>query len=296
MQKTIDFINQNLNKEHLEEMAVTIIDAYKHGNQSLLRTYVESLMGSMASEGKDRKALFFTVIKLIHPDRLPGLLQDFKQAQSANDHEKLKYLENLLSVRTRADQAYKSRFDFTPAPEEYTFDDDEFEDYSIYEDDDISEVVVDENREMSFMDAVKQYIFGNLDIDEILPFDLGQLEGSLDVSHYGLYELDGLEYCTNITELNLAGNNIDNIYNLRNLGYLQEIYMSDNQISNLDPLANLQSLEILDLENNEVEDIQVLLSLEGLQFVNLKKNPLHLQQRNQTVIKELKSRGVLVIY
>ncbi|MEW6380692.1 MAG: hypothetical protein AB1611_13940 [bacterium] len=116
----------------------------------------------------------------------------------------------------------------------------------------------------------------------------------LDASSRGIERLDGLEYFTNLTDLNLSNNKVQVVVPvsaLRNLArlslwdnYINEIGslssntnltwldLGANFIENIDALAELANLEWLNLENNFVSDIAPLAELANLQWLNILNN------------------------
>ena len=109
-----------------------------------------------------------------------------------------------------------------------------------------------------------------------------------DISH-----LAGL---TNLTLLNLGGNNISDIAGLRRLTDLIALVLSDNSISNISHLAGLINLKYVSLVNNSISDLSPLTANTGLgrdDRVDVQQNPLNNNSIN-TTIPTLQSRGVTV--
>jgi Leucine-rich repeat (LRR) protein len=89
--------------------------------------------------------------------------------------------------------------------------------------------------------------------------------------------LSGLEYCTDLTHLELYGNNISDISVLASLTKLRDIYLWNNQIVDITPLTDLVQLKYVFLYNNLIQDILPLFLNTGLgagDIVNLSGNPL----------------------
>ena len=80
----------------------------------------------------------------------------------------------------------------------------------------------------------------------------------LDASNRQITALTGLEHALNLTELNLAGNNISDLIPivrpLVNLTQLTELRLNENRIFDVSPLARLTNLESLDLRLNPITD------------------------------------------
>ena len=88
--------------------------------------------------------------------------------------------------------------------------------------------------------------------------------------------MTGIEHCTNLTNLNLAINNI----------------------SNISALTGLTDLHFLLLENNQISDIQPIVNNSGIatsDYVSLQCNPLSTTSIN-TCIPALQARGATVTY
>ncbi len=84
----------------------------------------------------------------------------------------------------------------------------------------------------------------------------------------GIVSLTGLEYCKNLSVLNLAGNRIQDITLLGALGKLTSLYLGGNQISDLTPLVQVYGLTYLELQNQHtLEGTKVLKDLDGLEFL-----------------------------
>lgn len=76
-----------------------------------------------------------------------------------------------------------------------------------------------------------------------------QLE-SLNCSHAGISDLEGLGVFTGLTMLKLSSNNIRNLGQLAKLTLLEALYLDDNQVVDPVPLYQLPTLEVLDLAGN----------------------------------------------
>jgi internalin A len=136
----------------------------------------------------------------------------------------------------------------------------------------------------------------------------------------GIVNLTGLEYCINITDLelqnnqisdltpltglvslqdlNLDYNQISNLTPLAGLVNIQRLYLDFNQITNLSPLAGMTKIAKIMLDNNQISDIKPLVDNWGLAFgdvVYLENNPLS-QISINTYIPALQARGVQVIW
>ena len=105
-----------------------------------------------------------------------------------------------------------------------------------------------------------------------------QSAGYINVAGKGISDITGLEFATNLSELNLRDNPITDLRPLANLTTLERLYLSDlfrnTPTLDLHPLANLINLEELFLENNKVSDISPLARLKKLQILDLAHNDI----------------------
>lgn len=83
---------------------------------------------------------------------------------------------------------------------------------------------------------------------------------SVDAAGLAVSSLEGLENCSNLTELDLSNNNIKNIAELTNLQNLVSLDLSRNQITRIDALSGLFFLRYLDLSgpDNDIRDFSAL--------------------------------------
>ena len=83
-----------------------------------------------------------------------------------------------------------------------------------------------------------------------------------------------LRYMTNLTELDLWGNQISDLTPLAELTNLRYLFLCYNQISDITPLAELTNLRFLFLYNNQVSDITTLTNLTNLSWLDLCSNQI----------------------
>lgn len=87
-------------------------------------------------------------------------------------------------------------------------------------------------------------------------------------------DLSGIEYCSNLRSLALAGNHIRDISPLAELKALERLELGYNQLVDLSPLADLQNLSWLSLNNNRVNSIAALEDLTSLRWLSLAGNEI----------------------
>lgn len=103
-----------------------------------------------------------------------------------------------------------------------------------------------------------------------------ELEGltNLYAGQGSIFNLTGLERCTNLTYLDVRFNQISDISPLANLTSLTELWLTGNQISGISPLGNLTNLTELDLGANQISSISSLANLTNLTHLNLGDNQM----------------------
>jgi len=99
---------------------------------------------------------------------------------------------------------------------------------------------------------------GDILASELLGLDV------LNADSKNIIDIRGLEYCVELTELNLADNSISDLGPLAGLTSLTYLYLSYNNISNLGHLAGLSSLTVLYLDNNSISDLGPLAGMTSL--------------------------------
>jgi len=122
---------------------------------------------------------------------------------------------------------------------------------------------------------------------------------SLSATSQSIADLTGLEYCTNLLNLDLGGNlYISDISVLGDLTNLQTLDLHANQINGISALTGLTNLWNLGLGSNQISDISPLVANVGIgggDEIYLQGNPLSTDSLN-IYIPELQARGVAVYY
>lgn len=294
-----DELKKKVTASKLKDMSIEVISRYKKKDHGYLSSLAERVGISSAETGISK--VFSQLIQLYHPDRLKKIVSEIELHNKNSNIEELVRLKGIYLIDMKRVQVRDFTFE---ADEEYLYGDDEpgYEEYEEYYDgeeeiarnhdyeDEIEEETVS-GEEYGFIEAVNDLYLGNLEYELTLA-DLQNLEGELDLSGFELEDLTGVEFCVNITNLNLSGNRIYRIHQLAGLVKLEVLYLSENRIDDITFLEELSELRELDISFNDVEDISVLLELPNLQYVNLVENPVS----DETVIEELQEKGVIVIY
>lgn len=80
----------------------------------------------------------------------------------------------------------------------------------------------------------------------------------------GVVNLEGIQYCSNLTYLDIGSNSITDISLLSGLINLKELWLTSNPISNLDALSGLTNLVFLQLGGLPISNIDALSGLTNL--------------------------------
>ena len=100
----------------------------------------------------------------------------------------------------------------------------------------------------------------------------------INIAGKGISDITGLEFATDLRELDLRDNPVTDLRPLANLTMLEDLYLSDlfpnTPTLDLHPLANLINLQELSLENSKVSDISPLAKLKKLRILDLSHNDI----------------------
>jgi len=124
-----------------------------------------------------------------------------------------------------------------------------------------------------FEDLNLKYAVEVLWVSDPIPADMLGLT-SLSASAAGITDLSGLEYATNLQQLELSHNTVSGLAPLSGLVNLQTLRLVNNQISDVVPLAGLSNLRELDLLGNQISDISLLYGLSNLETLILERNQI----------------------
>lgn len=273
-------------EENLGKVTTRIIESYRNNNRSELNELARGAGLNPDDYRDNRGKLFKRLVVSFHPDRLARFHRMIRRYGESNNKEALERMEKKISL------AFK---DYSPPPEiwETTYATDEEiirsaeDSWDKYEEG--LSLREESAEDWGFIEAVKNMMYGNL-FSDFLPKDLLYLEGMLNLADRDIEDLTGLEYCRNLTGLNLEGNRIDKLDRLENLPYLTTLYLAGNRIDEISSLGRLTGLKTVDLAFNEVEDIAPLLNLPDLEYVNLMGNPL----KDSEALSSLSKRCLLI--
>ena len=123
--------------------------------------------------------------------------------------------------------------------------------------------------------AVLEQALDKNDGDAITKEDLVGLT-RLNLHNLGITNLTGLEFCTNLTNINLGDgkNKASDLSPLTGLIKLKSLTLHHNDVSNLSPLKNLINLETLNIGHNKFSDIEPLKNLVNLRRLHIFDTPV----------------------
>ncbi len=112
-----------------------------------------------------------------------------------------------------------------------------------------------------------------LSLDELFCGDF--LEPGTE-DHLRIVSLAGIEYFTNLKEVNLASNSIQVLSPLEDLANLEVLFLNDNQLGSGDlaPLQSLTNLERLVLNANNVSDLTEVAAISSLKRLSATSNDI----------------------
>jgi predicted outer membrane repeat protein len=123
-----------------------------------------------------------------------------------------------------------------------------------------------------FADAnLKARVESQLGISDPTPADMMALT-TLTANGPRIVDITGLEYATNLVNLDLGNNRISDISAIAGLTNLTELCLWNNRIEDISPLAGLTDLKRLLLSYNQISDISALGGLTHLTFLYLYGN------------------------
>ncbi len=109
--------------------------------------------------------------------------------------------------------------------------------------------------------------------EAITPVELARLT-ELYATQQGITDLSGIEYCTNLTRVQLNFSQITDIAPLASLTNMNWLNVGINQINDISPLASLTNLTELKLHGNQISDLSPLSSLTNLTYLKLESNQI----------------------
>ncbi len=109
--------------------------------------------------------------------------------------------------------------------------------------------------------------------DPITAEEMATLE-QLYANGLGISDLTGLEFATNLDELEINENLMPDLSPLAGLTQLRGLRMARNKISDISPLTELKNLGALEIYDNEISDISPLAGLTNISWLSMYNNPV----------------------
>lgn len=108
--------------------------------------------------------------------------------------------------------------------------------------------------------------------------DLMKLAGGLDLSGKGIANAEGLQYCVNVTAINLSGNKLTSLpAAMKNLIHLDTLSLADNKFTKFpDVLGKFPALTTLSLRGNALDKLPATLNVDltSIKWLDLSDNKL----------------------
>ncbi len=100
-------------------------------------------------------------------------------------------------------------------------------------------------------------------------------EGILDLSGYGINNVDGIQYFTKVRVVNLSNNNLKNLKLISELKEITSLDLSFNNIEDISGIENCSNLMMLDLSSNKISNADVISKLTNLEFLAISTNEIN---------------------
>lgn len=111
---------------------------------------------------------------------------------------------------------------------------------------------------------------GKLTIEQIK--GITKLDANSTTTTTPVSDLSGIEYFTNLKEINLTMSDVSDLSPLSDLQSLRIVYLAGCKITDISPLANLTNLYALMLNFNQIEDISIVKNMTGLRYLTVGDN------------------------
>lgn len=294
----IDELHQKLIEAYsisnLNKIAVTLISFYKNQQFSILKKIALHISDSVNIEIDDKGKGFSSFMMLYHPDRASYHINAINKFFLENNYDGLLDYAHILLL-SRIDEVAASlesyeEIDYDPV---YQWDF-STEGFTIFNDNDTIEPLKVHSvkgksspKYCNFYDAVKVRMFDNTKM-EYPSYYLEDID-EFELSSSDINDLEGVEFCKHVTNLDLSNNYIYDLSPLSGLTLLEELNLADNKILDIDALSNLEKLRIIYLSNNLIDDILPIMNLPLLEYVDLTGTKVGKKQ-----VEQLKELGVTV--
>ena len=268
-------------EKNLNEITAKIIDCYKKKEYDSLHQ-ISKIVNHHLDQTDDAKisVIFSKLIRIYHPDKLKHHLTEINLFFQKKDLENLSKFAHIFQVlefeeNEEVSVIFNRETDYS---EEYVWDEDLSDGYQFVDEEHLNDFEQDSDSldfgytDHSFLSALKRKMYGGLPIE--LPFYVLEDITELDMAEYEIDNLEGLEFCRDLVYLDLSVNFITDIAQLGSLRKLEELYLVSNQIGYIDAISNLLNLRFLDISMNEIDDITPLFGLSNLEYVNIIGNKI----------------------
>ena len=270
---------------NLNTISLTLINLFKNQQFTVLQKISDIIRDytdvRISNDGKG----FSRFMMLYHPDRAMFHVTEINKLAAENNYDDLlKYahilkLESINEIAATIDSF--DDIDYSPV---YDWDMSDLADegFRIFDLNDLSERGNDPAERVkpgmvhesscSFFDALKIRDFGDPEAD--FPLDYLEEMEELEMSSFGINELDGIQFCIHVRTIDLSNNMISDLFPLMGLKEIEDLDLSDNEIGFIDDIGNLKRLKSVILANNYIEDISPLFELDDLEYVDLAGNKI----------------------
>ena len=134
--------------------------------------------------------------------------------------------------------------------------------------------------------AVRKEVYAKRNSDEVITkSDVANISRVIAVGK-GIKNLEGLQHCTAIMQIDLGDNEIVDLKPLSELKSAA-LALGKNKIEDVSALKNLKAMQLLDLSENKIQNIDALKQMANLQTLHMAGNQL----KNLGPIGELKRSG-----
>jgi hypothetical protein len=279
---------------NLNRITAGLLTLYRSRQHAKLRALAQKVSTLVPVDDTKLSKCFSQLVMLYHPDRGSAHRREIDSLHAAGNGDGLQRFSHIFFAHDleylppppelhdhagfESEYVWESGtegFGVKAEPDERSFDDEQFE-------------AVEEEFDHTFFQAVKLKAYGTLTME--LPFYYLEDFEEIEMAECNIRSLEGVEYCLHAKILDISGNAITDIADLRSLLRVTELYAAGNRIGYIDALSSLLHLRILDLSLNEIDDISPLFGLEHLEYVNLFGNPVPPGQ-----IVQLKNSGCTVL-
>lgn len=262
--------------ENLNKISAILLNYYKNQQYGTLQKIADLVGDYITVEIDENGKGFAKLMMLYHPDRGSFHRGNIEKIASENNFDKLLEYAHILKLeRLEEISAALENFediDYSPV---YAWDF-KGEGFSVVNEkrntSDTDQETFRVNEKVTLYDAIKIRYYGHTK-KEFPTWYLEDLE-ELELSASDIGDLDGIQYCVHLKNIDLSDNYIVDLTPMENLRVVEELNLANNRIGIIDALGNLVNLKILDLCDNKIADIEPILELPFLEYVNLRGNKI----------------------